>query len=164
LLGALDELELESGEVFGKADLRGCYLGWVHARKELIVVHKRIRDVPAASLSANTRKKHSTFHDAAPSRATQFDWDPKPANTRDLGRIRALTYSIPKALRSPEKAKFRWHHAFGDHGEHGHGPTSGKKKSYPAHFMPGLSEDSRGNLYIVRKPGNKFDVRDWIWW
>jgi hypothetical protein len=82
---------------------------------------------------------------------------------RQLGLIRSLTYSIPPNLRSPEKKGFNWVHAFGDHGESGHGPLTREKK-YPDHLKPMAMIDRKGNLFIVRRPKNKYHVTKWIYW
>jgi hypothetical protein len=161
LLGTLVDLELEDGRRVSASALKGCLLAWVPSRKDLIIV-RRSQAKSAGRLGAQTRKLHQEFHNAGPSRAIQYDWQ-EPQSIRPLGRLRSLTYSIPKELRSPEKVKYRWHHAFGDHGERGHGTSTGES-SYPTRYMPELCRDSRGNLYIRRMPGNKYYVKDWIFW
>lgn len=158
ILGRLQELKLEDGRSLGSTDLRGCYLAWVPSRKDLVIVHRKLKKT--GKISEKTADAHREFHAANPSRVSCFDWSP-PKGVRVIGRLQSLIYDIPKEMRSPEKKKFRWDHAFGDHGERGHGPSRGVKK-YSRSLMPKLCEDRNGDLFIVRVPGNKYYVRDWI--
>lgn len=161
ILGSLVDLELEDGRRVSAARLRGCLLAWVPSRKDLIIV-KRTQQRGLGKLGAKAQRMHRQFHDVNPTKASRFEWQ-EPRGLQPLGRLRSLTYAIPRELRSPEKQKYRWNHAFGDHGEHGHGPMTGSK-SYPTRYMPELCKDARGNLYIRRMPGNKYYVKDWIFW
>lgn len=72
-----------------------------------------------------------------------------------VGLVKSLTYEVPTRIRSPEKNRYRWHHAFGDTGHKG-GDT------YPERVMPALLRDARGNLFIKRRPGNIFTVDTWL--
>ncbi len=66
-------------------------------------------------------------------------------------------------MKSPEKRGFKWVHLFGDHGEGGHGSFKGEKQ-YPDRLKPALLVNLNGDLFIRRRPGNKFDVSKWIYW
>ncbi len=70
----------------------------------------------------------------------------------------------PRHIPSLQKRHSRWVHEFGDHGESGHGAHDGRIKGYPTKLMPMLCRDSAGNFFIKRKPGNKYDVTEWIYW
>lgn len=140
----------------------GRFLGYLPGNKTLCVLKKTSKAAPD-SVASRVDKLHRRFHNCGPTKVTMWEWPDKKGRLKDVGRIVALTYSIPQGLRSPDKAKYLWHHEFGDHGERGHGPVRGSG-NYPQKYMPTLQEDRAGNLYIKRMPGNKFYVTDWLYW
>jgi len=161
VLGNLTELVLENGHVIPRSELSGCLLAWVPSRKDLIIVRKGRQ---GGRVSSHIQKLHRDFHEVGPSRCSTFDWiPPEEARVHVVGRLRSLKYSIPRTMKSPLKSKYRWDHAFGDHGERGHGPSDGPKR-YPRVYMPALCESANGDLYIKRVAGNKYFVKDWIIW
>jgi hypothetical protein len=161
LMGKLEELEVRVNGRTKKVRPRGQYLGYIPSSKSLVVLFGTTKK--AGGVSEGVKKLHQTFHNAGPTKCRVYEWpDPKGAK-KDVGRIVALTYSIPSGMKSPDKKSYRWHHEFGDHGERGHGPVRGSGR-YPERLMPVLQQDSQGNLYIKRMPGNKFYVTDWLYW
>lgn len=161
LLGRLVELELAAGAGSKFIRPRGVYLGYMPKSKDLCLMSKT--SVKASRVSPYIRTRHRRFHGVPATKATVFDWPDKEGRLRDVGRIVSLTYEIPKGLKSPEKGRYRWRHAFGDHGEAGHGRVKGRKR-YPVRFQPMLQVDEEGHLFIKRMPGNKFYVTDWLYW
>ena len=108
-----------------------------------------------AKLPAGIRKKHTKFHDAPP-KGQPFigDCPTKSGPTKVLGLIKALVYTVPRKINSPEKNPYLWHHAFGDTGHEG--------KEYPKRVMPALLKDAKGNLFFKRRPGNIYRVDQWL--
>lgn len=163
-LGILESMELEDGRTLHP---RGCHLAWMPQQRALAITIKA-RGRPAR-LSSATKRVHRQFHASEPQRAVTYEWPDQRGSLRLLGLMRKITYIVPKHIRSPDKRQadgmpIRWVHAFGDHGESGHGPVGGPEKRYPQHLMPALVEDAAGNLFIKRRAGNKFNVSDWIYW
>lgn len=164
LLGMLDELVIEiRGRTHSasKSRLRGLYLAWMPSEKSLAIVRKAPGN--PGMLSDDTRRIHKLFHNTEPSASATYDWPERTGQERRVGLIRSLTYVVPPKIRSPEKQGFKWVHAFGDHGEAGHGPIRGEKR-YSDSLKPLLLENRKGELFIQRRPGNKFDVTKWIYW
>lgn len=164
LLGRLAELQVATGTGKSKTICpRGLYLGYMPHTKGLCLMRKT--DIKVTSpLSSYVRNRHKRFHGVPATKATVFEWPDREGRLRDVGRIISLTYVIPAGLRSPDKKRYRWRHAFGDHGEHGRGLAGGRAKRYPARYQPMLQVDEAGNWYIKRMPGNKFYVTDWLYW
>jgi hypothetical protein len=161
LLGRLVSLEVVTPSGIKQHAAKGKHLGYLPGSKTLcVMINPRRSTGPISSKIASLHKK---FHNAAPSKASVYEWPDPKGGMRTIGRISALTYAIPPGLRSPEKNKYLWHHEFGDHGERGHGPVR-DSGNYPQKYMPLLQIDSAGNLYIKRMPGNKFYVTDWLYW
>ena len=69
--------------------------------------------------------------------------------------MKALVYTVPRKINSPEKNPYQWHHAFGDTGHKG-------GDHYPERVMPALMKDQKGNLFFKRRPGNIYKVDQWI--
>lgn len=165
VLGRLTELVVKraGGDTrLGEGKLRGLYLAWMPRRKQLAIVRRVGTKRPVTELDARARDIFKRFHQTKPQRAMTYDW-PTASNLRRVGLLRSLTYVVPEEIRSPGKRGFKWVHAFGDHGERGHGPHTGTPV-YPDHLMPALCKDENGNLHIVRRAGNKYDVTEWIYW
>ena len=78
-----------------------------------------------------------------------------------LGLVESLTYQ-PIGWPS-NKARNPWMHQFGDVGERGHGKADPDAVSpYPEGLMPWAYVDATGALFIERRPGNQYEVTDWI--
>jgi hypothetical protein len=166
ILGTLDEMVVENAygaRKYGRSAFRGAYLAWLPSKKNFAVVFKRGGERRANVLAPEIQRLHRTFHDAPARAAGSFEWPDKQGSLKSLGLIRSLTYSIPPDLKSPEKKGVNWVHAFGDHGESGHGPLT-RTKTYPDSLKPMAAIDSAGNLFIVRRPTNKYHVTKWIYW
>ncbi len=166
LLGVLDELVVDSLDgkstmTASKARLRGMYLAWMPGEKALAIVRKA-KGTPG-TLGGEARRIHKLFHNVDPTKSATYDWPERGGNERRVGIIRSLTYVVPPSLDSPEKKNHRWVHKFGDHGEEGHGPFRDRKQ-YSDSLKPLLLENGRGELFIQRRPGNKYDVTEWIYW
>jgi hypothetical protein len=161
LLGNLTEIVLSDGRMASARNIKGLHLAWMPQQKELAIVKKV--QAKAGSLSSTAKRIHKQFHQVAPTKAAAYEW-PK-SNSRQIqeGLIRSITYVVPASVKSPGKRGYRWVHAFGDHGESGHGPV-GREKTYPEKLMPALTSDAQGNLFIRRRPGNKYRVSEWIYW
>jgi len=161
-LGKLVELVVEANGRTQTLKLQRKHLAWVPSKRALAIV------TPAKGrpgvLDAASRKTHLKFHAATVSKTVAYEWPTPAGSLMQVGLIRSLTYVVPPGVKSPVKQGYRWVHAFGDHGESGHGPMLRGEKVYPDKLKPALSEDDHGNLFIVRRPGNKFNVTDWIYW
>lgn len=162
-IGKLDDLVVEGSGGHGrKVNTKGLHLAWIPSRNNFAIV-KPSRAKPG-QIDQSTRDVHAKFHAAAPSKAVAYNWPDQVGSLREVGLIRSLTYVVPTSVRSPTKHGCRWVHAFGDHGEEGHGPMRGGVKVYPDTLKPMLLADEAGNLFVRRRPGNKYTVTDWIFW
>jgi len=170
ILGHLTALVLRRGNRefhVSPSRLRGWFVGWVPtASKDFVLVKAmRGRVVQPGPLSAKAISVFKQFHGHAPKRATVYDRPDPVGGLHEAALIKSLTYVVPEWIDSPEKRGAKWVHAFGDHGESGHGPIDTRgEKVYPTRLMPALLEDSVGNIYVKRRPGNRYDVTKWIYW
>jgi hypothetical protein len=147
----------------------GSFLGWLPAGRKLVVVKKakgqkvltNVR-MPASTVG-KIQGVHRKFHGVSPQKFNTYVWPDAVGKLTPVGLIVSLIYDIPPGLRSPGKVRYQWNHEFGDHGERGHGRVSGQG-NYPEKLMPLLVKDQKGNLFIKRRPGNKFYVTDWLYW
>ncbi len=166
LLGVLEELVVDAGNrtrTATKSKLKGMYLAWMPSEKALAIVRKA-KGTPGV-LGETTKRIHKLFHNVAPSESATYEWPERTGSERRVGLIRSLTYVVPANIKSPEKQGYRWVHKFGDHGELGHGPLDSRgEKVYSDSLKPMLLENGRGQLFIQRRPGNKYDVTKWIYW
>lgn len=166
LLGTLDEMVIETPQGLrrmGRRDFRGAHLAWLPSKRNFAIVYSPRNGTSANVLSEAIVRKHVKFHGVRPKSAVQYEWPNPQGPMRKLGLIKSLTYSIPASLDSPGKKGIKWVHAFGDHGESGHGPHV-RTKDYPQHFKPEAKVDRKGRVFIGRRPGNRYDVTDWIFW
>jgi hypothetical protein len=163
LLGQLVELVCDvEGETLSAnpARLRGLFVAWMPGYQDLAIVRRA--HGPVGRLSEATIGIHRQFHASAPRKASSWNW-PERGGARPMGLIRTLTYVVPEWVESPEKRGFKWVHNFGDHGELGHGEIQGEVE-YADTLKPMLLENRHGDLFIQRRPGNKYDVTKWIYW
>lgn len=164
LLGTLDELVVEVNgrqKTASKHALSGLFLAWMPDAKNFVIV-KRSNAKPGR-LSAAALNVHRQFHNSEPRAAAAYHAPDRDGSEEDVGLITSLTYVIPSWMYSPEKAGFKWVHLFGDHGEGGHGAFRGGKR-YAHTFKPLLRTNDSGGLFIKRRPGNKYNVTNWIFW
>jgi hypothetical protein len=147
-LGKLVKLELASGK---KASVKGRWLAYDGRNLHVCTVNGTTK----AKLPAAVAARHRKFHGMEP-KGEPFCGDcPSPqGKLTQLGLLKALVYTVPKKIKSPEKNPYHWHHAFGDTGHAG--------GEYPESVMPSLMQDTRGNIFIKRRKGNIFKVDDWI--
>ena len=169
ILGHLTALVLRKGNRefhVSPSRLRGWFVGWVPtASKDFVLVRALKGSVRPGPLSAKAVQVFKQFHNSAPKQATVYDRPDPVGGLREVALIKSLTYVVPEWIHSPEKRGVKWVHAFGDHGESGHGPIDARgEKVYPTKLMPALLEDSRGHIYVKRRPGNRYDVTKWIYW
>ncbi len=132
-------------------DTGGKWLAWDRRTLHICTVSGKTH----AKLPNGVVKKHNLFH-GAPPKGEPFKGDcPKPVGAlRPVGLIRGLIYWVPKGIKSPTKNGAFWKHKFGDTGHRG--------GTYPTRVMPALMEDSVGNLFIRRRPGNIYNVDEWV--
>ena len=136
------------------------WLAWKSDTRDLVILRPGHGDGVATTRSAAQR--HKTFHDAAPTQARSMEWPAPNGKLRSLGLIESVTYTAT-GIHSPSKGTHRWIHQFGDRGERGHGLSRALATSnYAKRLMPSLDVDEAGNLFLVRRYGNRFVVRDWI--
>ena len=147
-LGKLVKLELNEGK---KASVKGRWLAYDGRNLHICTV----TGTSKAKLPAAVARRHRKFHGMDP-KGEPFCGDcPSPhGKLKQLGLLKALVYTVPKKINSPEKNPYHWHHAFGDTGHAG--------GTYPESVMPALMQDERGNVFIKRRKGNIFKVDDWI--
>lgn len=125
------------------------WLAW-DGRRFHIVSRRAKRNAP---LAEKVQRMHRRFHRANPSSTYEVDCPAPQGPLREVGLVKALIYDSSD-INSPSKQKYHWHHAFGD--------TGHKGGEYPTKVMPALKQDARGNLFIVRRPGNIFRVDEWL--
>jgi hypothetical protein len=170
ILGHLTELVLILGNrqlTVSAARLRGWFVGWVPTASKDFVLVKAIKggSVRPGPLSAKAVKVFKQFHGHTPERATVYDRPDPVGRLQQVALIKSLTYVVPEWIDSPEKRGVKWVHAFGDHGEEGHGPVDTRgEKVYSRRLMPALLEDQAEHIYVKRLPGNRYDVTKWIYW
>jgi hypothetical protein len=161
LLGHLSELVLNDGRTCSRKKLAGLFLGWLPSKRDLVIVRKTT--AKPGRVDSRVAALHRKFHDAPPRRAVSYELPDVVGPLREVGLIKSISYVVPENVASPSKRGANWVHAFGDHGEEGHGPVTREKK-YPTSLMPSLVTDRRGNLFIKRRKGNKYKVTEWIYW
>ncbi len=136
------------------------WLAWKPDTRDLVVLRPG-RGVVTVAKQRDARR-HQQFHGATPERARAMEWPASRGAVRVLGLIESVTY-VAAGIRSPTKGPHHWIHQFGDRGERGHGSTGVQTpSSYAERFMPRLESDRAGNLSVIRRPSNRFTVRDWI--
>lgn len=166
LLGMLDELVVVrpgGSQRISDRKTSGLFVAWMPGTNNLALVRKvGKKPVNPRLISEKDKRVFKQFHHSPVRRVVMYDW-PEKNGLRPIGRLRSLTYIVPKWVKSLEKWNHRWVHAFGDHGEEGHGLHTGTKR-YSERLMPMLCKDVRGNLHIVRQPGNRYNVSEWIYW
>lgn len=165
LLGRLSELVVEDSQGLLRptpAALKGLYVAWFPSGDDLGIV--RLRGGRPGPLSVQVRNIHTRFHQAPPRSAVTFD-RPTQGPWKRVGLLRTLSYIVPEHIVSPGKKGANWVHHFGDHGERGHGPmTEDGDPGYSDSLKPMLLENAKGEMRIQRRPGNKYDVTEWIYW
>ncbi len=164
-LGTFEHIELENGRTI---KLPGRHIAWMPGSKDFALVKKASGGRPG-QLSSAVKRIHRQFHESEPQRAVVFDWPDRVGKLRLVGLVRVISYIVPPSVRSPGKRQrdgqpILWVHAFGDHGESGHGELEGREKQYPPRFMPALMKDEAGHLFIKRRPGNRYNVTKWMYW
>lgn len=136
------------------------WLAWNPNTRDLVI----LRPCRGEAVVAKQRdaRRHRTFHGAAPKQARPMEWPAPSGNLRALGLIESVTYTA-EGIRSPSKGSHHWIHQFGDRGERGHGPaTSQETSQFDDRLFPRVDVDPTGNLFVVRRSGNCYLVRDWI--
>ncbi len=152
-IGRLREVEILNNGKTTRRKVVDRWLAWEPGKRRFHVVKVQRND--GRKINGSVAKAHRRFHAAAPSGSYSVDV-PEPTNPlREVGLLKALVYDVPDSLRSPEKNPHLWHHAFGDTGHKG-------GDSYPTKLMPALKVNARGELFIVRRPGNIFRVDTWL--
>lgn len=160
-LGTIDNLVYRDERGDHKIRPRNLWLAW-HPRGKALLLCKKVRG-RGRGLSADVRRAHHRFHEAGTRSTMAARWPEPQGKLQAFGLLRELTYKVPRKILSPGKTRYLWRHQFGDHGQHGH-QAGNVDVRYSTRFMPYLAKDAAGNLYIVRRPGNKYYVRKWIYW
>lgn len=162
LMGTLTEIVVRKNGRDRTIKPKGLYVGWIPKGKHLAILKKTSKQIKS-NVSSGVKELHKKFHNKSSDKSTVYEWPDAVGKKEHVGRIVSITYTVPKWLRSPGKNGYQWHHEFGDHGERGHGDVR-ESGNYPQKYMPVLQKDSNGTLYIKRMPGNKYYVRDWLYW
>lgn len=131
---------------------RNVWLAWDTGRRAFCI-GRLVRKAKGAKVPSALAKRHAKFHNAEPSGMSVLDVPNPGRGLKMVGLLKALVYTVPKHIRSPEKNRYIWHHAFGD--------TGHKGGDYPESVMPALKTDGK-NWFIVRRPGNIFNVDEWL--
>jgi len=148
----LEILDPATGKVT-KRRLSGRWLATSDHGRDLLIC--RVTASSKSHVQGAVADRHRRFHREPPKGAWIGDCPDPQGQLKQIGLLKALTYAVPGSqIRSPEKNPYHWHHAFGDTGHRG--------GEYPQRVMPGVYTDSRGNLFIRRRPGNIFKTTDWI--
>lgn len=126
-------------------------IAWKPETRDLVVLRPGRGEGEVAK--QRDARRHQRFHGAVPEQTRAM---------HVLGLIESVAY-VATGIRSPSKGPHHWIHQFGDRGEHGHDAVQTQAPSiYAERFMPQLDVDAAGNLVVVRRPSNRFTVRDWI--
>lgn len=154
-LGRLINIELyapASGRTT-KRSMRGKWLCTSGSGRDLLVC--RVTGTHTGKVSGAVAARHTQFHKTPSKGAWKGELMEPVGALKEIGLLKALTYEVPGSqIRSPEKNPYHWHHAFGDTGHRG--------GSYPTKYYPAVMQDSKGNLFFKRRPGNIFKNTDWI--
>lgn len=154
-LGRLINIEVynpQSRKVTKKA-FKGKWLCTSGNGKDLLLC--RILGPSDRRVSGAVAARHRKFHKESSKGAWKGELLEPVGRLRQVGLLKALTYEVPNSkIRSPEKNPYHWHHAFGDTGHRG--------GSYPSKYFPAVLQDSKGNFFFKRRPGNIFKNTDWI--
>jgi hypothetical protein len=137
-----------------------CWLAWCDRTRALIVLRGG-RGWPLHCDDSMAARRHHVFHGAVPGSVRLMEQPTARGRLQTIGLIEAVTYCAD-AIDSPSKRAFHWHHAFGDRGQHGHGTMRDNVAIYPDRYLPALTIDAAGSWFITRRPGNRYEVRDWI--
>lgn len=134
--------------------LRDRWLAWEPGKRRFHIC--RVTGRAEINPTKPVAKAHRRFHAAAP-KGGSFKAEAPDAAGRltDVGLLRSLVYEVPNDIRSPDKNRYKWHHAFGDTGHQG-------GTDYPERVMPALKRTAKGEYVIVRRPGNIFRVDTWL--
>jgi hypothetical protein len=162
-LTALEVLDPKTGRTKTVKPKGKLWLGWLTDQRTYRICNvvrtgqtKFSREhLVGTGLSPKVAKAHRRFHQAAPRSAITVDAPNPSGKMKQLGLLKALTYSVPGQVKSPDKNRYLWRHAFGDTGHKG-------GSAYPTKVMPALMQDAKGNLFIKRRPGNIFTVDSWL--
>ncbi len=162
-LTSLEVLDAKTGRARTVKPRGKLWLGWLTSAKNYRVCTvakngqtKFSREhLVGTGMAPAVVRAHRRFHQAPPRGAITVDMPDPSGPLKQLGLLKALTYSVPKKVKSPDKNRYLWRHAFGDTGHKG-GDT------YPTKVMPALMQDAKGNLFIKRRPGNIFTVDSWL--
>ncbi len=106
-----------------------------------------------------TAKLHREFHGEDPAAWSQVQWHPPHQPLERMGLALSVTYAIPRRMPSnkgsaPDERK-EWLHHFGDFG------TFNDQRHDPK-FRPAVARGPDGSLYLLRRPGNKYRLADWL--
>lgn len=136
------------------------FLAWDLRRGDLAVAHPTVQGRTAKPGQA-VAAAHARFHGSDPRGSVAVEIPARGKRVRRLGLLESLTYQ-PIGWPS-NKARNPWMHQFGDVGERGHGKADPDAVSpYPEGLMPWACVDAAGALFIERRPGNQYEVTDWI--
>ena len=134
--------------------LRDRWLAWDPAKKRFHIC--RVTGHAGVNPSRSVAKAHQRFHSAAPKGGSFTAQAPdEGGRLTEVGLLRSLVYEVPNDIRSPDKNRYKWHHAFGDTGHKG-------GTGFPERVMPALKRTASGDYVIVRRPGNVFRVDSWL--
>lgn len=160
-IGKLKKIELvnpktgKRGVVPGRR-LAGMILCWDKSKNNFVIGHSAKHSSQSlGSVKPGVRKAHQKFHGAEASRTITAEYEVPVGKVTPIALIDALVYEVPRKVKSPTKNGYLWHHKFGDT-KHSGNSDKGTK------VMPYLASDSRGNLFIVRRPGNIYTVDSWL--
>lgn len=145
------------------------WLAWKADTRELIVLIP-LHAYKKVDVRDKEYRQHTLFHGAVPHKTQSMQWPQPEGDVKTLGLIESVTYRAT-GIQSPAKGPHYWIHQFGDRGQHGHDSVpdtvpktlpKAQESPYPESSMPRLDVDEDGNLFITRRSGNKYSVRDWI--
>lgn len=157
-IGRLERIEVEAADgsllmVTGGANI---WLAWRGAPTVGTIVGVELNGVQIEvdALPAKVRAAHRTFHSAEPRGGVTGIAAGRPH--RLLGVALAVRYDVPESMPS-NKAGVRWHHKLGDFGR-----DRGGDKSDQARYRPEVWLDANHLPVLVRKPGNRYRLSDWL--
>lgn len=140
---------------------RGRWLAWHPKARAILLCEKRRGR--GSRLSSDVKRIHRRFHDSPTRSSILTEWPQPQGPVKAFGLLRELTYKVPKGILSPQKNPYLWRHQFGDYGQFSHLPPD-TDFNCPLRFTPYIAKDSVGNLYIIRRPGNKYYLGKWLMW
>ncbi len=153
-LGKADELRMihQSGRGSHLLTFPGFFWAWDGSPTTGFIRLVKIADSDASPASIASVDLHEQFHGREPS-STVHVWAEPLKNPRTIGYATAIAYDARKFSSTKGDAIYR--HFFG-------AVTEDDKPPFRNSLLPAVVVDAKGQVALIRRPGNTFTLEDWI--